>query len=361
MNLPVRVGDVLVDRSHRWGKKRPSGYIVPSGIYLVDKSIGGIRVKAGGINGVYGIEGSRKTSIVMNIVINQCLSGLLPEGYKIEWDTLESGMTIERVSEIMVCMIASRYITYWNATGIKETDYRTLLKKVPDCNPIELINSVPTVVDGSNEPLRENAIKTDFLETDRTFWTQNQKDAIEVAKSLVARFPVFICGVSEDEDEDRAEEKTTITSDLEVAKKRWYEYADKHGVRQIIVDHINEFQFDDQNEDYGAMLKVVPVMVQWQKKWKGLIWSIAQTGTGQRTTYRNASGDYPTALGGPRLAMTADNMWYVKYHEDHPFWVKMYHPKGRRGKHKPLAIPIDPDSGAMIGRSKFLSSIPDLQ
>lgn len=357
MTPPVWVSDLVGLRSSfSWGKKKAIGNRVGTGIGLIDTATKGIRLNSGGIYVIQGIEGSRKTSILLNIVINQCLSGNLPEDYVIEWDSLESGMSVERISDMMVSMLANRFLTYWWATNTNETDYFKLARLVPEMNTVDLIG-LPTITTASNEIKRLNVIKPEFLEEEEVYWSDHQKAAIEVAKNYVYRFPIIICGVSEDEDREERKKKTTITYDLGESQERWHHNAKHHNVRQIIVDHITKYVIDGSIDGYQAMQKGIPVMVKWQSEWEGgFHWVVAQVGATQRMAYRN-SEENPTAFGGPLLAMEANALWHVKYDpKKTPYYASMELGKTRIGYHKPLAIPIEPESGAIIGKAKFMKS-----
>lgn len=362
MSYGTPIYDVLEQRSFEWGVPRVGGVRVPTGIFHLDSVAGGIELDAGGVYGIQGIEGSRKTSILLNIVINQCLSGLLPQGYAIEWDSLESGMPIERIVDIMVSMLANRFITYWKVTETKEQDYRKLVSFIPaEHNPVAMIGSA--IIETQGGVFRaENVIKPAFLDRDSCYWTRTQGEAIELAKSYVSRFPIIVCGTSKDRNRDKRAEKSVITYDIEISKERWHKNAEQRGVRQIIVDHIARYIVDGQLDGYQAMKTALPAMIEWQAKWEGgMHWVIAQIGTGQRTVYRNSEDDNPSAQGGPLLAQEATGLWYAKYNRKRtPYYVAFDCVKYRDGDHKTLAIPIEPEGGAMIGRSRYKDQVSEL-
>ena len=277
----------------------------------------------------------------------------LAEGYVIEWDSLESGMSIEHISDTMVSMLANRFITYWWATNTNETDYFKLAQLVPEMNPVELIG-LPTITTANNEIKRLNVVKPSLLEEEEKFWNQYQKDAIALAKDYVYKFPILICGESEDEDQAIRRKKSTITYDIKVSEERWERNAKEYGVRQIIVDHITKYMINGTIDGYQAMQNAIPAMVKWQSKWGGFHWVVAQVGATQRMAYRN-SEESPGALGGPALAMEANGIWNVKYNpKKTPYFVEMEVVKLRGAFHKALAIPIEPESGAIIGRARFM-------
>jgi hypothetical protein len=359
LNDGVKVGDIVAIRSDSYGKPKPyKGRLAPTGIAHIDQVTDGIRLNQGGVYAIQGIEGSRKTSILLNIVINQCLSGALPDkDYMIEWDSLESGMPVERIADMMVSMLANRFISYWHVTGTKEYDYFTLAKSVnPEISPVNLITG-PVV-----NTLRENVINPEYLDKSADSWTTNQRDAIEIAKQYVYSFPVIICGISADEDKELRKAKTTITWDLETSKKRWERNARDYGVRQIVIDHITKYVIKGRLDALQAMEQGIPAMQEWQARWEGgLHWVVAQISAGQRLAYRG-SEDNATAYGGPLLAMESTAIWEVTYKpKKTPYYATMEVLKSRIGWHKPIAIPIEPQSGAIIGQSRYLSAVGELQ
>lgn len=355
----VYINEVLGEREQSWGTPKPTvGFRTMTGIYHLDQATKGIKLRSGGIYAIQGIEGTRKTTILLNIVINQCLSGTLPPGYTIEWDSLESGMPVEKLADMMVSIVANRFITYWHYTGTKEADYRKLATLIPEqANPTELILG-PT-----ENNKRINIIKPEFLEEEMSRWSMVQGEAISLARRYVATFPIIICGLSEDEERERRDKKSTLTDDIKVSEERWHYNADKRGVRQVIVDHISNYVVDGVFDEYRAMTQSIPAMKRWQKRWAGgLHWIIAQIGTGQRTAFRNTDEAMPTAAGGPLLARETNAIWNVKYNpKKTPYFVIFDMFKTRIGYHHPLAIPIEPESGAMIGKSRLLSQVGELQ
>ena len=181
--MPLTHLKVLVDGAEEfWGDPQKNiGRVVPWGFGLLDQAlIAGVPINAGGMLGVYGIAGSRKTSFVINIIINQCLSGRIPPGYNIAYDTLESGMTIERIANIFLSILATKFLIYWHWNETEERDIRKLLAMgLPtDMLPDNL------VMDVRDNGRRETVVRPEFFQIgmppDGT-WTPRQKHAIDMA------------------------------------------------------------------------------------------------------------------------------------------------------------------------------------
>lgn len=348
----------------RWGK--PDEYakeIAPWGIFPMDRGTGGIRLRNNGIFLVQGSEGSRKTSHVVAVWTNEMLSGKVPEGYFFEYDTLETGMTVQRMIETFICQLATRILVYWHWWKTNDEDVIALFSKGLDRFKVPINALVEQVgfigEDGSLR--RETVLKPEFLRGGR--WTLRQKKAIELATRIVSEFPLYIDGLSEDdEDESRAQGKpfvpTTNTWYLDVAYEHWRKRSREDGVMQIAVDNVQEYIFQDGlTNEYEILNRVVPVASSWQKEFKGLMWLISQVGVGQRQLEK--TGDVPTAAGGARIARQAQFAEHLKYNPRECPWYYMTNTvKTRIGWVPDQAIFIDPESGAPIGRAVPMSELP---
>ncbi len=115
--MPLSAYDYVVTEEESLTKPKPdTGKVfnpVPTGIYHVDQALTmGIEPDTQGIYQVQGGMGSRKTTFILNVIMNQLISGQLPSDHLIVWWSLETSMTVERIQLILRCMIASKILIY---------------------------------------------------------------------------------------------------------------------------------------------------------------------------------------------------------------------------------------------------------
>lgn len=353
MTEALFVSKILDGSSKSWGAEVTEG--VPYGILPLDLETGGLDIMSGGVYNIYGNEGSRKTSLALNIIMNQCLSGKLPPGYTIAWDSLESGMPIQRVAHIMVSMIANKILTLRHWTGLRsEIDYHKLMAAFLNLtikpHPLQMITEVGVTENGRFT--RENTISPKIIT--RGLWTKNQKEAIGIAWGIVDNFPIIISGLSQDSQYKADEEKrdfvqSVYTLDVWKSYERWEKYALEYGVREVVVDHVNKY--DVAGSDYEVQKESVRAFSKWIASGPGrTVWAMTQVGTAQRTIFRNEEYDLPSSKGGSVVAEEASGAWYLKYSKDTDmYWIKMLEKKLREGRVPPIYIPVEPTSGAVFG------------
>lgn len=345
----MHVSDAINRITRQWGKPEEAyKYLVPFGIRAMDETTGGIRYRNGGIYVVQGIEGARKTTLVANWLINQLISGILPRDYWILIDTLETGVTIENYAEILVSILATKILIYRHWLKTDSVNIGDMLRQeLPELPIAELINRVGFEENGHF--VREAIIRPAFLRWGR--WTKHQREAIGIAKSFIEYSPVIIDGVSETEANG---EFTIQTWELEESLDRWRIYSKDLGVQQLVIDNLQEYNIP--GTEYEIMNKAIPMISTWQKEAKGLVWAINQVSVGQRALMRR--GEIPTAAGGARAARQGQVVWHTDYKDNEtPHFIFLYQGKSRIGKHRNLALPIEPISGAIIGRERGADTI----
>jgi len=337
----------LVDDAHsEWGDAEDNiSRLVPFGYQLLDKSLTGIPIDTGAIFQIQGYSGSRKTSAVLNFLINQCLSGRLPQGYHIAYDTLESGMTIERIRDIIWAMVATKYLIYWHWNETQERDIvRMLSMGLPD-KPVATL--MLDVADKNGH--RETILKPEFFRYGRR--TQRQMEAIQMAGNVIRNWPIMVFGSSGHPDPEIRRQRTTPTWFLGPSIKRWQTLYEENNVREIVIDHVTEYVFDDNPTDFEIQRRVVPAVAGWQKATLGVAWMIIQVGVTSARESRREGVDM-TATGGNIGERESTVTWTVMYDQDDPYFVRIKRPnKSRMGMHPDLAIKVEPNSGAFIGQA----------
>ncbi len=341
--------DLVDNVEDEWGDPDENiGRIVPFGYKLIDEAMVGLPIDRGMIIVLQGVSGARKTSMAINFLVNQCLSGRLPQGYHIAYDTLESGMTVERIRDIMLSMVATKFLVYWYWNDTDERDIVQLLSRgLPDGKPIaNLVNNV------QSNGKRDTVLRPEAF---RFYLSEKQHVAKMMAKNVIRNWPVFIFGASEHKETDIRKLRTTPTWNLEQSAKRWSLLYDEYNVRQLYIDHGNAYVFADNPNDYEIQKRVMSSIQGWQKESLGIAWLLAQVGVGAARAARSEGID-PNAAGGNIWERESSVTWTVIYDPDDPYFTKLKRPnKSRIGMHPDLAIMIEPFSGVTIGQATLWS------
>lgn len=342
-----RLRDIIDDSEERWGDPEENvGRRVPFGIPALDANLMGVPIDTGAVFGIQGEPGARKTTFVLNIIVNQCLSQKLPPGYHICIDTLESGMTIERYADIILAIVATKILIYrhWQHTD-EDNILRLLAKGLPHNNTQTLVEECGQEFNGRF--VRETVLRPEFFRYGRR--TKRQLEAINLAKAIVRTWPIMIFGVSEHPDHEIAKKRTTATMNLAKSLRRWIQLSEKEHMRQLVIDHMQEYIFPDHPSDYDLQKRVVGTVKSWQKPIRGVAWIISQIGVTSAREARSSGVD-AYAVGGKVLEAEAQYMGQVKYKKDSPYYMELTRPvKSRIGMHASLGIPLEPNSGAFIG------------
>lgn len=343
----ARVDEILNTVSIQWGKpQRLIENTASTGISIVDEAIVGVRLRSGGAWSIQGYEGSRKTTLLLNIIKNQFMSGRLPEDYLINYDMLESGQSIETVVEILIAMIATEIVVRWHWLGYTDDLKDLYARKFNPMSPAQMFGEVSSTENGLSR--REATIRPEFLRGGS--WTSRQKEAIEWARSIVSGFNLEISGYSENEDEEVARTLTTNTRDLAQSLDRWHQMSEEKGMQQLVIDNVPQYTFSDTDNAYEKAVRVCKAGVNWLQKYKGLVWIINQIPIGQRSSNLV---ELPSQYGGARILEESRIGWHVKYNpRQDPYHILMAIKKTRIGFHPDILVPVEPVSGAIIGEPK---------
>lgn len=329
---------------------------VPFGIYHMDLAFDrGIKPLSPQIIAVQGGSGSRKTTTVFNIIINQILSGTLPDDHMIGMDMLESGMTVERLFLIMQCMIAVKIMIYEFHTGPQGVDslWKMFNRPLPcRLSPQDILSQIET----NGRP--DTMLNPDFLEAcyvGQPGYTlsQRQIDAYEIASETVHKFPIAAFGVSEHYDDDVRKKRHTRTKHLSESLERWLHCTKEYGMRQLVVDYLQEYYIPGVVDHYPKQLHVVPIISEWVEESGSTAWVIGQEGLGHQRDARSRNGDVIGQSGGDILMSQSQLNLRVEYRRrQNPFWTILFTPiKARRGNYDTMCIPTAPSSGAFFGQS----------
>lgn len=329
------------------------GRVVPYGIGPVDQRMVGNNIDGGELIVIQGIPGSRKTTLAANLVANACISRRLPADYTICIDTLESGMTVERYTLVIISIIATKYMVYWTWVDQGNPDLLSMFAKgLPDVPTEQLIGTVATERNG--EMVSECCIRPEFFQYYKA--SRLQHTAIAAAKKLISGWPLIISGFSEHPDPVIRDKRTVNTTDLNASYARWNFLYEKMGMRWLVLDHVQQYQME--GSDFDVQKSVKLKTADWIRHSRGIVYAISQIGVGsQRDAFMN-KGNKTYALGGQVLESESTVTWEVKYDETLPYYIRLRHPiKSRKGLHPDVAIPIEPNSGAFIGKAIEYSKV----
>lgn len=338
------------------------GNIVPFGIAHIDDAFGmGVEPTVAQMYGIQGQGGARKTSFVLNIIINQCLSGTLPENHRIIIDTLENGMSIERYLMTMRMIIATKILIYerWSELKCKPTDtgaqeycWKLFNQTIPPLPASTLINETSTIINGQKVTMCIFTVDNIKLwYRGKLFFTEEQLYAWDLAGEAMVDFPVEVFGVSEHPDGEKAAERSDDTIVLEEAEKRWAAIAEHNSV-QLIVDYVQEFFVRGQSEYYDKLLVILPHLSAFVKQTRSTVWVISQETISNDAEFRR-SGRVLGAQGGNSLRNACQTNWRIDYQKDSDkYHIRLFAPvKSRRGNHGDLLLNVEPMSGALFGQS----------
>ena len=346
---------------------------VPFGVVHIDSVIPmGVKPMSPQIIALQGETGARKTTTALNFLTFQFISGRLPEGMLTVFETLESGMTIERIVMIMNCIISTQIMVWEYHTGpINDGSMLELLSRpLPDKGPDQLRGEIRSTVeqDGRSIERSDICMSPDFVEACyaniRTM-SPRQIDALDRAQEITSQFHLKVFGGSEHTDTNERRRRITRTRRFEESLNRWTYLVNNHGLRQIFVDYLTLYQISGSDGNSHTLMKhTVDKMATWVQENSCTIWVLAQEGVGRRNQNANniTAASYGS-YGGDILQGESNINFSVRYRKDiAPDWIIFpFSNKSRRGEYKPFAQMIDPVSGAFLGRSKYVSEVPELR
>lgn len=335
---------------------------VPFGINHLDLAFAaGVKPASPQLNVIQGGGGARKTTLALNLIINQCISGKLPADHHIVIDTLENGMTIERFAIVIRSIVATKLMIYhqWTGTkhmpdGMNPVEYARKLfdLDIPNQSPQDLIGEVKDKLNGSD--VLTCVLTPDFIEevhNDRVRMTVEQEYCWWLAGEIIKDFPITIFGISEHNTYEIAEARSVMTTSIEESFRRWCEIAENYSSVQIVSDYLQEYDTGT-TDHYDKQKVIVPFYSRWIKTYRGTIWAISQEGIGHQKDYAR-TGYVLGSSGGDVLKNASQTNWRVSYDKHiSPFWMKLHSPvKSRRGNHPDILLKLEPNSGCIFGQS----------
>lgn len=339
------------------------GGIVPFGIKHVDEAfMAGVKPYSPQIIAIQGGSGARKTTLILNIIKNMCLSNTLIDNHRIIFDTLENGMTVERVFLALRQMVATQILIY--EYHLREcipanSDPREYLwwlfnQPLPSLGSRDLCLMPTDTINGKETSIC--VLTADFVETfyrEQIQMTERQLYAWQLAGQVIRDFPLEVFGTSEHPNFEEAERRSEDTTNIEASLKRWLKLAEEYGGIQVISDHLGEYWFGRYVLPQEKQGQIVPYYARFVKTARCTLWAINQEGIGHQKDFRQLGIVYGS-MGGDVLKSTAQLNWRVGYNQfEDKYHMLLYTPvKGRRGSHPDLRLNIEPNSGCIFGDSQ---------
>jgi hypothetical protein len=357
---------------------------------IIDGQIpGGISPYSPGFYLVQGPMGSRKTTFVLNMMINMHFSPHLPKDFTTFWWNVESLMTQEQVQSMLRAMIATKIVVYkrfnpeftWERIlgqfhpNVKDPNKNYDLDYDAICAGIK--NEVGSLILNNSRFPRE-------MDPDQIIWPI-KRDAVLSAQFIKSgiRFPndyvmspdmymayitagfcmavinFYTEGTSEHSKRTVRKQRSFRSNDLELSGKRWLELAELvDGNCQFVVDHTTAFEIPGSSE-YEKQRAIKPHLKAVIDEFPLLFWVVIQDGIGNQRDFERY-GYVLGAAGGDVLGQEVNVNWRkLRYdREKSMYWDVLQRPiKSRVGDHPAAAFMLAPHSGAYIGEAQLASAV----
>ena len=353
---------------------------------------GGISVFSPGCHLVAGPSGSRKTTYVLNMIVNMLFSPHLPKGFKTYWWSIESLMTQEHVHSLLRSIIATRIVIYnkfdpmssWERILGKFFSVTEDNKKFKPDEFVEICleikervwdvisdhSHIPTDINGIPDPAKAIwSLKRDVVQSAQFIksshrWSNNYTMTGDMFMGYLAAgycmdaFAFYSEGTSEHSDKEIRAIRSFHSSNLDLSGERWLKDIEAvDGNCQLIIDHVTAF--DSTESEYEKQRALKPKLKAIFDKYPLLIWVVIQDGVGNQRDLRQYGRTFGS-MGGDVLRQEVNVNWRKRMYDDEktPYWdVLERADKSRIGVHPALAFMLAPHSGAYIGEAQLASDV----
>ena len=327
-----------------------SKHRLPFGIYHLDLAMkSGVNVEQGDYIIVQGPEKNRKSTLALNMALYWAIvakSGSVPEidGRYVVYETLESAMGIQRIKDIMGCMLAHSYMAH-KVYGMRHDgmiDYPT----IGAIHSVEALN-VPKIMD-QRDPTKEGRKLFTIGPNELKVMERSllQQEALEYAKKTIDGLPLIIFGAPPVDGYTRVlqgggEYSVNIENALPYA--RWLWCVNEFNAFAFFTDHLSAYRGANSFDKMNTAVKHSSTLVAEQKVVK--VDMLQYSLTAQR------SGEQ-YGRGGKTASEEASCVINVKYDNREDPWHMYIDVNTLRGQPPPLMKqPLEPFSGKFIGRS----------
>lgn len=336
---------LLDNKEADWGtpEENQKGMIL-YGIEPLDKALYGMNGKDGELIVVKGQQKRRKTTFVMNVIANLYLAPI-PENKPVTViDMLESGMGPERWRDQFLSLVASKILI-------------NKYKHLP--------NSICPVCGGK---CRELKLNPEFLRYQGR--TKLQRDVIEEADAIMTPWPILVFGPNPKQGNTRdlhesvlgtkvpgdswhvryGQEHGLEEKDLKTMS-RWDFLIDQFGAKIFVVDHVQQYEFDNDYGDYEKQLKAVGAISTKVAQAHTISFLISQVSLTSVRDARQRQGRI-TEAGGTKASAEANVIFSTQYSQTEPgsMWVVL--DESRRAASFSVRTGLEETSGAFYGQTE---------
>jgi hypothetical protein len=277
---------ILLDKNtEHWGNPiQNRERLIPYGIAPIDKALYGID-PYGEVIVIQGEEKNRKTTLLFNIIANYMTWAKLKEKPVTNIDELESGMRPEKVKDIFISIIASRYLM--------ENGHRAH-EKCPVCE---------------EEECRELILSPKFLRYNTR--SKHQLLAIDHAVEELYTWPLLIHGASLKKGDTR--NLARAIKGTKTQKARWVELVDEFGMRINATDHVQQYAWSDEPTDYEKQIRAVGAIGDFTSQYEVTNIIISQVSLWSAKEVRAGGDAKLVAAGGAKSAQEANTVFSMSY------------------------------------------------
>lgn len=301
----------------RWGNPEDNlASLLPFGFDPIDRAVYGVDLVYGDLVVIIGRRKDRKTTFVNNCIVNWMTREQLSIKPLVVYDILESGSPPEKVSDTLLCNLASRYL-------------------------IQNGHRVRGICPLCNDRCKHLTLCPEFLLYEEK--TNEQNKAIDKAIETMQTWPLMIYGPAYQKGHTR---------NLDQAVLRWKRLID-NGAKIFIVDHIQQYSRGDQLlSDYEKQILVVEKISEIVAEHGVVFIAVSQVSLTSVREARLGTGEL-IAAGGEKGTQEANLQFTINYN---PFdWqIRAQISATRRSAMIEVGIAIDVVSGAYYGETNLL-------
>jgi hypothetical protein len=269
------IKDLLAQTEEDWGNPIINrDNLVPYGIKALDLALYGIDVVNGEVVVIMGAQKNRKTTLSANILCNY-MTGKKPATKPFTViDSLESGMHPKRYRDTLIANMATRYLI---AAGHRPRS------SCPVCGAPKCL---------------QLGISPEFLRYNTR--TNEQQKAIDYAIQTMMTWPLYLYGASQMQGSTR-----NLSMAVRGKAPRWKFLVEQHNARVFIIDHVQQYSFEEGASDYEKQLRAVSEISDFVAQWGVVAMVLSQISLTSLRESRNGSGAI-NASGGTKLQQEAN-------------------------------------------------------
>lgn len=282
-----RIGSLLAQCESDWGRPEDNRkLLLPYGIRPLDIALYGIDIVNGEVLVFQGPPKRRKTTAVVNILINFMTMGDRKHVPTTVIDTLESGMNEKRYRDTILCNLATRLLL---------RDGHKYLEACPACGAPKC---------------QHLGLTPDYLRYNTR--TGVQASTLEEAMEIMSAWPLLLYSASKQAGNTRDLTTTMLPSDKGLS--RWEYLIEEFGAKVLISDHLQQYIIPTgaKLSDYEKQILVVEESSRIVAQYKTVLFMLSQVSLTSQREAAAGTGKY-TAMGGQKAEAEATSVFSVDY------------------------------------------------